>query len=248
MPAPPPSTAPCRTRPPRSSRRSRPAADPTVVGTTILRPSYPPSGPVVQRSTVTATASPARTGSTSPSPPSRRGDRAFAGIVRTAALTILLALVAVFVFLAIEGWVGLTADAATYAPFASFGSYIVPLIVSTLLASAIALVVAVPFAIAVALFISHYAPRRLASVLGYVVDLLAAVPSVVFGLWGGRYLAAYLQPFHVWLHEHLGFLPFFGPGPPSANGRSLFTAGIVLAIMILPIVTAISREVFLQTP
>jgi phosphate transport system permease protein len=195
---------------------------------------------------VTATASPERTEPTSPSPPGQRGDRAFSRIVRTAALTILLTLIAVFVFLAIEGWVGLTADAATYAPFTSFGSYIAPLIVSTLLASAIALIVAVPFAIAVALFISHYAPRRLASALGYVIDLLAAVPSVVFGLWGGRFLAGYLQPAHVSLHDHLGFLPFFGE--PSPNGRSLFTAGIVLAIMIMPIMTAISREVFLQTP
>ena len=196
---------------------------------------------------MTATASPERTDSTTPRP-SRRGDRAFAGVVRFAALTILVALVAVFVFLALEGWQGLTSEPDTYAPFTSFVSYIEPLIVSTLLASAIALIVSVPFAIAVALFISHYAPRALASALGYVVDLLAAVPSVVFGLWGGRYLAAYLQPLHVWLHEHLGFLPFFGPGPPSPNGRSLFTGGIVLAIMILPIMTAISREVFLQTP
>jgi phosphate transport system permease protein len=196
---------------------------------------------------VTATASPERTEPTAPpAGPSRRGDRAFANLVRTAALTILVALVAVFVFLAVEGWVGLTSDAATYAPFTSFASYIGPLIVSTLLASAIALVVAVPFSIAVALFISHYAPRRLASALGYVIDLLAAVPSVVFGLWGGRYLAGYLQPAHVWLHDHVGFIPIFGD--PSPNGRSLFTAGIVLAIMIMPIMTAISREVFLQTP
>jgi phosphate transport system permease protein len=198
---------------------------------------------------VTATASPEspeRTESTTTPRSSRRGDRAFAGVVRSAALTILVALVAVFVFLAAEGWHGLTSDAATYAPFTSFASYIWPLVVSTLLASAIALVVAVPFAIAVALFISHYAPRRLASALGYVVDLLAAVPSVVFGLWGGRYLAPYLVPAHAWLHDHLGFIPIFGE--PSPNGRSLFTAGIVLAIMILPIMTAISREVFLQTP
>jgi phosphate transport system permease protein len=172
----------------------------------------------------------------------------FAAVVRIAALTILVALVAVFVFLAVEGWQGLTAAPEVYAPFASFAGYIWPLVVSTLLASAIALMVGAPFAIGVALFISHYAPRRLASVLGYVVDLLAAVPSVVFGLWGGRYLAAWLQPSQVWLHEHFGFLPFFGPGPPTPNGRSLFTAGIVLAIMILPIITAISREVFLQTP
>jgi phosphate transport system permease protein len=170
----------------------------------------------------------------------------FAAVVRAAALAILVVLVAVFVFLAAEGWAGLTSDAGTYAPFTSFAGYIAPLIVSTLLASAIALVVSVPFAVAVALFISHYAPRRLAAVLAYVIDLLAAVPSVVFGLWGGRYLAGYLQPAHVWLHDHLGFIPIFGD--PSPNGRSLFTAGIVLAIMILPIMTAISREVFLQTP
>jgi phosphate transport system permease protein len=195
---------------------------------------------------VTVTASRERTESAGTPRASRRGDRVFAGVVGTAALTILVALAAVFVFLAVEGWVGLTSDAATYAPFTSFASYIAPLIVSTLLASAIALVVSVPFAIAVALFISHYAPRRLAAALAYLIDLLAAVPSVVFGLWGGRYLAAYLQPAHVWLHDHLGFIPVFGD--PSPNGRSLFTAGIVLAIMILPIMTAISREVFLQTP
>jgi phosphate transport system permease protein len=195
---------------------------------------------------VTATVSPERTESSESPRPGRRGDRVFAGVVRVSALTILVALVAVFAFLAIEGWVGLTSDAATYAPFTSFLSYITPLIVSTLLASAIALVVAVPFAVAVALFISHYAPRRLAAALGYVIDLLAAVPSVVFGLWGARYLGAYLQPAQVWLHDHAGFIPIFGD--PSPNGRSLFTAAIVLSIMILPIVTAISREVFLQTP
>jgi len=195
---------------------------------------------------VTATASPERTEPETSPRRSARGDRVFAGVVRSAALLILVVLVAVFVFLAVEGWVGLTSDAATYAPFTSFVSYIGPLIVSTLLASAIALIVAVPFAVAVALFTSHYAPRRLAAAVAYLTDLLAAVPSVVFGLWGGRYLAAYLQPAHVWLNAHLGFIPFFGP--PSPNGRSLFTAGIVLAIMILPIMTAISREVFMQTP
>jgi phosphate transport system permease protein len=197
---------------------------------------------------VTATVSPEKAGPDTAPGSARRGDRTFAAITRLAAFTILAALVAVFVFLAVEGWSGLTSAPATYAPFTSFVSYIWPLVVSTLLASAIAVIVAVPFAIGIALFISHYAPRRLAAALAYLIDLLAAVPSVVFGLWGGRYLAGYLQPFQVWLHEHLGFLPFFGPGPPTPNGRSLFTAGIVLAIMILPIITAITREVFLQTP
>jgi len=197
---------------------------------------------------VTATVSPEKEGLDTTQTSSRRGDRIFAAIARLAAFTILAALVAVFVFLAVKGWSGLTAEPATYAPFTSFVSYIYPLVVSTLLAAGIAVIVAVPFAIGIALFISHYAPRRLASVLAYLIDLLAAVPSVVFGLWGGRALAGYLQPFQVWLHEHFGWLPFFGPGPPTPNGRSLFTAGIVLAIMILPIITAITREVFLQTP
>jgi phosphate transport system permease protein len=195
---------------------------------------------------VTATASKEMAGTTTATSTSRRGDRTFAGLARTAALTIMIALIAVFVFLAIEGWQGLSSVSTTYAPFSSFASYIWPLVVSTLLASAIAVVVAVPFSLGVALFISHYAPRRLATTLSYLIDLLAAVPSVVFGLWGGRYLAAYLQPVHVWLHAHLGFIPLFGP--PSPNGRSLLTAGVVLAIMIMPIITAICREVFAQTP
>jgi phosphate transport system permease protein len=177
-----------------------------------------------------------------------QGDRVFAGVARVAGLTILVALAAVFVFLAAEGWSGLTGASSVYSPFTSFGSYVWPLLVSTLLSSVVALVLAVPFAIAIALFVSHYAPRRIAVPFAYVIDLLAAVPSVVFGLWGGLYLASFLQQFHVWLHARLGFLPFFGGGPPSPNGRSLFTAGVVLAIMILPIITAISREVFAQTP
>jgi phosphate transport system permease protein len=177
----------------------------------------------------------------------RRGDRIFAGLALAAGVTILVALAAVFIFLAVEGWNGLNAPEITYRPATDFLGYIGPLALSTILAAMVALIIAVPFAIGIALFISHYAPRRLAGPVAYVVDLLAAVPSVVFGLWGGRYLAHFLQPAHVWMAEHLNFLPFFQP-PPSPNGRSLFTAGVVLAIMILPIITAISREVFAQTP
>jgi phosphate transport system permease protein len=140
----------------------------------------------------------------------------------------------------------LTADSSAFSPFTGFSAYLAPLVVSTVLCSLVALVLAVPFAIAIALFVSHYAPRRLAAACAYVIDLLAAVPSVVFGLWGGRYLAGFLLPVHGWLHDRLGFLPLFGP--PSPNGRSLFTAAVVLALMILPIVTALSREVFAQTP
>lgn len=185
--------------------------------------------------------------STRPRPPRSRGDRLFAGTARTAGLAILAALAGVFVFLAVEGFPGLSQSASTYAPNHDFLSYVWPLVFGTVLSSVLALILAVPFAFGIALFISHYAPRQLAVPVAYVIDLLAAVPSVVFGLWGGRALAQYLVPSQEWLDAHLGFLPFFA-GPASVTGRTMFTAGIVLAIMILPIITAISREVFAQTP
>ena len=111
----------------------------------------------------------------------------------------------------------------------------------------LALLIATPVALGIALFISHYAPKRLAQGLGYLVDLLAAIPSVVYGLWGIVFLAAQLTPAYAWLADHLGFIPFF-KGPASATGRTMLTVGIVLAVMILPIMTAICREIFLQTP
>jgi phosphate transport system permease protein len=85
---------------------------------------------------------------------------------------------------------------------------------------------------------------------GYFVDLLAAIPSVVYGLWGIGVLAPVLsRSLYPWLDDNLGFLPFFGSDVnTSTSGRTTFTVGIVLAVMVLPIITAISREVFLQTP
>ena len=180
-------------------------------------------------------------------PPQQLGDRIFSGTALAAGLTIMLALAGVFIFLALEGWPGLSAPDTIYRPATDFWSYVGPLVFGTTLAAIIALVIAVPFAIAIALFISHYAPKRLATPIAYVMDLLAAVPSVVYGLWGGGVLNLTIQPGLVWLNDHLSFLPFF-EGPPSATGKTILTAGIVLAIMVLPIISAISREVFAQTP
>ena len=180
-------------------------------------------------------------------PPRRLGDRVFAGLAVSSGGAIMLALAGVFVFLAIEGYPGLSVDPSFYRPATTFLGYVGPLVYGTTLAALLALVISVPFAIAIALFISHYAPKRIAAPVAYVMDLLAAVPSVVYGLWGGGVLATSIRPVQGWLHEHLSFLPFFA-GPPSATGRTLLTAGVVLAIMILPITTAICREVFAQTP
>ncbi len=127
------------------------------------------------------------------------------------------------------------------------GHYVWPLLFGTLLSSALALIFAVPLSIGVALFISHYAPRRLASTFGYVVDLLAAVPSIIYGLWGIFFLAPRMVPLYEWLAAHLSWMPFFA-GPASGTGRTILTVGLVLAVMVLPIMTSICREIFLQTP
>ncbi len=177
----------------------------------------------------------------------RRGDLVFANASRVAALTILVALAGVAVFLTVEGFPALGAPASKMAGASSLAAYIWPLLFGTLLAAVIAILLATPLAIGVALVISHYAPRRLAKSVGYLVDLLAAVPSVVYGLWGIAYLGPRLGPVYGWLEDTLGFLPFFA-GPASNTGRTILTAGIVLAIMALPIITAICREIFAQTP
>jgi phosphate transport system permease protein len=178
----------------------------------------------------------------------RAGDRWFSRTALFAGSMILVTLAAVAIFLFVQSIPGVTAtneDASIITT--NFWDYVWPLAFGTVWASILALIMAVPLAVSVALFISHYAPRRLAQTLGYIVDLLAAVPSVVFGLWGILVLAPAVQPVYAWLVENAGWFPLFG-GPVSATGRTIFTAAIVLAVMVVPIITAICREIFLQTP
>ena len=176
----------------------------------------------------------------------RLGDRVFQGLSTGSGLLILVILALVAAFLIWQGLPALTAPAEDL-PYGPFPQFVAPLIFGTVWAATLALVMGVPVAIAIALFISHFAPRRLAAGLGYVIDLLAAVPSVVYGLWGIGVVAPALQPGFVWLTERLGFIPLFA-GPASGTGRTILTVAVVLAVMILPIVTALSREIFLQTP
>jgi phosphate transport system permease protein len=180
-------------------------------------------------------------------PVRRRGDVAFAAASRGAGLLILVALAGVAFFLALEGIPGLTGDADVYSGKSGFLAYVWPLVFGTMLAAVLALLIATPLAIGVALVISHYAPRGVSRALGYVIDLLAAIPSVVYGLWGINFLAPRLAVGYEQLADHLGWLPFFA-GPPATTGRTILTAGVVLAVMVLPIITAITREVFAQTP
>jgi phosphate transport system permease protein len=112
-----------------------------------------------------------------------------------------------------------------------------------------ALILAMPVALGIAIFLTQYSPRRIAGPLAYVVDLLAAVPSIIYGVWGLYVLAPRLRPIATWLNEHLGGLFLFATGNASVSGGgTIFTAGIVLAVMILPIISAVTREVFIKTP
>ncbi|PFG40263.1 phosphate ABC transporter membrane protein 1 (PhoT family) [Georgenia soli] len=183
--------------------------------------------------------------------PGRLGNKVFAGVSTGAGITILIILAAVAGFLLMRSWPAITASQEDYEAVGfmqgkGLAAYIAPLIFGTLLSSVIALLIAVPLSIAIALFISHYAPRRAAQGLGYLVDLLAAIPSVVYGMWGMSWLVPQLEPLFAWLSGTLGFIPLFvGFQAPAKN---IMSAGIVLAVMVLPIITATIREVFLQTP
>ncbi len=177
----------------------------------------------------------------------RRGDRIFSNLAVASGVTILAVLAGVAIFLVAVGMPALTAGASELPGGKSFIDYAAPLAFGTVLAAAFAAVLAVPLAVAVALFITHIAPPKVALTLGFLVDLLAAIPSIIYGLWGIFVLGPAAVPVMKWLEENLGFIPLF-KGPASATGRAMFVAGLVLALMILPIVSAIAREAFAQTP
>lgn len=184
----------------------------------------------------------------------RPSDRIFKFLSAGSATLIMVILAGVAIFLIVKALPAITADwtkgdlaGGTTAGHADFWSYTGPLIWGTIWSAFIGLLMGGPVAIGIALFISHYAPRRLAGALAYLVDLLAAVPSIIFGLWGIFTIRKFLLPFQLWLNHHAGWFPLFG-GTPSSTGSTMFAAAVVLAVMILPIITSITREIFLQTP
>ncbi|AXA95129.1 phosphate ABC transporter permease subunit PstC [Microbacterium laevaniformans] len=184
----------------------------------------------------------------------RAGDSVFLGLSTTAAVSIMIILAGVAIFLILKGLPAITAnwsqgDLAGYqnSNWSSFWDYVAPLLWGSIWAALIAMVLGTPVAIGIALFISHYAPRRIAGFLGYIIDLLAAVPSIVFGLWGIIVMRPLLLPLADFLNQYFGWIPLF-QGPVSSTGSTMLAGGVVLAVMILPIVTSITREIFLQTP
>lgn len=183
-------------------------------------------------------------------------DEVFKIIAYVCGILILVALGAVTLFLLFRAWPLIggdqTANAVAVASFTggkpeSFWSYVGPLVFGTVLIAALALIIAFFVSVGIALFISHYAPRGLATALSYVIDLLAAIPSVVYGLWGSLVLVPAIHPFWDWVAKYLGWIPIF-TGPAANPARTVATVSVVLAIMILPIITSLSRDIFMQTP
>lgn len=197
---------------------------------------------------------------------SKAGDRVFLGLSTGAAWLIMVILAGVAIFLIIKAAPAIAAnwgDSTTLqdrtsgntAGWDNFWEYVGPVLFGTVWSSFLALLLGTPVALGIALFISHYAPRRLAGVLGYLVDLLAAVPSIVFGLWGVFVIREFFKPLNEFLHTWLGWIPLFAGTPTSdggeaisATGSTILAGAVVLAVMVLPIITSISREIFLQTP
>jgi phosphate transport system permease protein len=189
-----------------------------------------------------------------PRPRGPRGDRVFRLVATAAGVFVLLLIVAIATFLVVRalpayqraGWRFLSErEWFPDDPGRSFG--ILALAFGTIVSAVLALIIAVPVALGSALFLTELAPPRLGRWIGHLVDLLAAVPSVVYGLWGVYYLVPRLIPVSRLLDRTLGFIPLFD-SRNNTYGRSLFAASVVLAIMVLPIVAAIAREVFRQVP
>jgi phosphate transport system permease protein len=183
----------------------------------------------------------------------RVGDRIFAGATRGAGLLVIGVVTLIGVFLLAQAVPALLKDQANFltsrewAPGGDAPRFgIVELLWTTVASSAIAMVLAVPVGVAVALFITQYAPRWLKRTAASLVDLLAAVPSIVYGLWAALSFRSLMSPVEGGLQEVVGWFPLFSS--TGISGGTIFFIGIVLAIMVLPIVTALSREVFDQTP
>ncbi|PKL93268.1 MAG: phosphate ABC transporter permease subunit PstC, partial [Gemmatimonadetes bacterium HGW-Gemmatimonadetes-1] len=179
------------------------------------------------------------------------GDRIFRLLVTAAAASIPILLG----FLVYELWIGAAPAIDKFGfgfignevwdPVAEeFGAW--PLILGTLLSAFLALLIAVPLSLGVAIFLVEFAPGTVRGPIGFVVDLLAAIPSVVYGLWGIFFLIPLLRAtLYPFLREYLGFLPFF---QGTIYGPGMLTAAIILAIMVMPYIISVSREVLMAVP
>jgi len=186
------------------------------------------------------------------------GDRVFRRLAQGSGILIVVVIAAIAGFLLLRAVPAIKRDRENF--FSYGGNWVTAdtsamhfgiseLLQVTVFVSLFALLLAMPVALGVAIFITQYAARWVAGPLAYAVDLLAAVPSIIYGVWGLYVLAPQLRPVATWLNHAMGWCFLFADGNTSAaGGGTIFTGGIVLAVMILPIITAVTREVFIQTP
>lgn len=205
---------------------------------------------------MTQTASPASPRALTTTP--RFSDRVFRFVVTSGGLTSLVVLGLITAFLWAKSQAVFTTfglgfitdviwlpDNPEAGDVGSFG--IGAMLIGTLLTSVIALVFALPVSVALALYLTQYVPKSLRGILTILVDLMAAIPSIVYGLWGYFVLMPHAIYWAKLLHKYLGWFPLFDVPAPIFE-RSPFIAGLVLAVMIVPIITAVAREVFSQAP
>jgi phosphate transport system permease protein len=192
----------------------------------------------------------------------RVSDKIFRGVVTAGGLSslVILGLILIYLtyqgfdvlksqglgFITTSGWQVVLDESGNIDPAqTTFG--IAAMLVGTMICATIAILIAVPISVLTALYLSFYAPASVRKFMVAIIDLMAAFPSVLFGIWGFFVLMPSVEYWGKLLHKYLGFLPFFKMEVPVFT-RSPFVAGVVLAIMIIPIVTSISREIFGQTP
>lgn len=188
----------------------------------------------------------------------KRTDRIFRGAMATGAFASLAILALIAGFLLFRGFqifadfgagflTGSTWDAGDVNDPSTARFGIAAMLVGSVVCATLAVVIAVPFAMCTALFIEYYAPRVIRTVLTSVLDLAAAVPSVIWGIWGYAVLMPRVEGWSRSLNSWFGWFPLFGV-PAPIFGRSPFVAGVLLSLMILPIVTSVAREVYGQAP
>jgi phosphate transport system permease protein len=190
----------------------------------------------------------------------RRSDKVFRGVVTSGGLSSLVVLGLIALFLAYRGfevlkeeglgfitnadW-SITLDESANVVESNFG--LSAMLVGTILCSLVAVVIAVPISVFSALYLNFYAPAWLKRILVAVIDMMAAFPSILFGIWGFLVLMPSVEYWAKLINKYLGWIPLFEVEPYFFT-RSPFVAGVVLAIMIIPIITSVSREIFAQAP
>jgi phosphate transport system permease protein len=181
----------------------------------------------------------------------RLGDPVFSNLTLVFALVIAGLLIGFIIVLNIDAWPAIKRfgidfiTSSTWDPVREiFGA--LPAIYGTLLSSAIALLIAVPISLGAAVFLVEMAPSWISGPVSFIIEMLAAIPSVIIGLWGLFVLVPAIKPVETWLNSHLGFLPFFQGS--FFGGLSFLSAGVILTFMVIPIITAVSRDALRAVP